>query len=611
MTNKINELVMQGKVEEAYSLLSDQAAQEPDNAQAHFELGSFCYNQGKFAEAERSLRQANSISATASSFYLLGLLLLRAGKHEAAMESFREACELDENFALGHLHWGIALLAMNSLNGALGQFKLACRLNPQLTVAFYEAGVVSYRLGSYVEAAEFFAKATELESNLAEAFNGLGAAQLALQNFSEARQNFEKALSLDETQVQIRLNLAATLMRLAKLEEASRCYQEAINQHNSTIDARSRSYMYNDWGVNLAQLGHIEEAVEKLFQAVDIDPSLAQSRLNLGLVRISLGEYEQAADDFEKLLELEPNYAPALLPQSTVLFLEGRCEEALERLTALQMQGEKTALLSLWKGYCHLALKQFAEAETSFRDSLALEPDNPLSMDGLGAALAFQDQYNEAVAKFKECTEKHPDYAPAHLHLARSYEAAGNIEEALVEYKAAVNKDPDCFLPEKETIESLLKHARFDLVQLKAERLLSALPEDEQGQLALVRALRGQNRQEEAAQALEKLLAQHPNCGVAHMLQGQIYLAGGQLLEADEKFRMAAEFSEPDAGLYFAWAKTLGLLGLHELAIEKLEKANEIDPFDADIYEAWGATLKLLGRYQDAAEIYRKAAEYI
>jgi tetratricopeptide (TPR) repeat protein len=156
-----------------------------------------------------------------------------------------------------------------------------------------------------------------------------------------------------------------------------------------------------------------------------------------------------------------------------------------------------------------------------------------------------------------------------------------------------------------------LKQSQYELVQNKTRKLLELMPSDEESYLSLARAFKGQGKHEDAMQVLNALLQVNPGCGPACVMQGQLYLSQGLLLDADEKFRVASQLFEGDTVLYYGWGKTLGLLGLHELALEKFEKANEIDPFDADTYEAWGATLKILGRYQEAAEIYRKAAEYI
>jgi len=141
--------------------------------------------------------------------------------------------------------------------------------------------------------------------------------------------------------------------------------------------------------------------------------------------------------------------------------------------------------------------------------------------------------------------------------------------------------------------------------------MLNIAPADVDAKLSLARALKAQNKTDEAGELLIRIVETHPNNGPARVLLGQLYLSAGRFAEADEMFRTASELFDGDTFLYYYWGKTLSLLGLHELALEKYSKASEIDPYEADVYDAWGATLKLLGRYADAAGVYKRAAEYI
>jgi len=175
----------------------------------------------------------------------------------------------------------------------------------------------------------------------------------------------------------------------------------------------------------------------------------------------------------------------------------------------------------------------------------------------------------------------------------------------------AIELDPACLEPEKEALDLLMKASQYDLVIARSMRLLDIFPGDSDARLAMARAWKAMNRVNESSELLEALITEEPDNGPAQAMLGQINLAQGRLVEADEKFRAAALAFEGDVELYYSWGKTLSLLGMHELALEKFAKAAEIDPYDGDTYEAWGSTLKILGRYQEAAEVYKRAAEYI
>jgi hypothetical protein len=49
----VNELLSQGRWDEAYSVLAAYVAKQPDDPEALLELGSFCYTAGRFQEQKR------------------------------------------------------------------------------------------------------------------------------------------------------------------------------------------------------------------------------------------------------------------------------------------------------------------------------------------------------------------------------------------------------------------------------------------------------------------------------------------------------------------------------------------------------------------------------
>ncbi len=608
----VHDLVSQGRWDEAHSVLIRWSGQQPNDADVQFQVGSLCYTIGRFADAERFLRGALTSIETPDGHYYLGLTLCKLNRPAEAISCFREACEKKEGFASGHLQWGLALAQMNSFRGALGQFKQALKLNPKLVAAAYQAGIASYQLGQNTDAVEFFAEACEKDQQLAEAFNGLGVALTALGQYEKALSCFEKAWGINDRLPIIQRNWAAALVSMEQLDEAAKHYQEAINMSPKVLEAKERALIYNDWGVNLFRQGRTEDSAERLLHSVNIDPGLISARLNLGIVKNAMQEYEQAADAFEKALEVNPDLPETNMHLGVSYFLLGRFEDALQMLGRVQVGSDNVdPTLDLWVGYTHMALGNLEVAERHFERSVHMNPSSFLAIDSLGVALAMQDRQLEAVEMFKECLRLNDNFGLAHIHLARSLESCGRSGDAMTEYRTAVEKDPGCLMPEKDVLELLLQKSQYDMVLSRTQRLLELIPTDEDTQLALARALKAQNRFEEAESVLATMVAQHPNNGFAHVLEGQIFLSQGKLLEADEKFRAASLLYEGDVSLYYGWGKCLGLLGLHELALEKFQKSNEIDPYDNDTYEAWGATLKTLGRFAEAGDVFKRAADYL
>lgn len=607
----VNDLVNQGRWDEAYSVLLRYASAQPNDPQIEYQLGMLCFNMGKFPESERHLKTSLSITTdSVDAHYQLGLILLKQARPQEAMAEFREACDLKPGFAVGHLHWGIALSHMGSWRGALGQYNQAIKLNPQLVVAYYQAGLASLELGQLQEAGQFFRSATNIDPNLAEGYAGIANTLVALGRHADSLPFFDKAWQLNNQSASLQRQWAAALVELGRYDEASRHYQEAINLGSKSLDAKERALIYNDWGVNLFRQGKAEQAIEKLAYAIDVDANFVTAKLNKGLVHNALEEYEMAAEAFDRVIEHQPDKADAYMLCGISRLLMGRHREALERLSQAQAKGADSQV-NLWLGYANLSLGNKQIAENLFAAAVQGNPESYLACDAWGVSLAQLDRHAEAVERFSRAIQLKNDFALAFLHLARSLEAMGRKDEAMATYRQAVSKDANCLSGEKESLETMIRNAQFELAMTKSLQLLDIAPSDADAQLLLAKSLKGQNRLNECMQVLDSLLEDHPDSGPARSMMGLIYLAQGKLSEADEQFRQSSLLYEGDVTLYYSWGKTLSLLGLHELAVEKFQKAAEFDPYDGDTYEAWGATLKILGRFQEAAEVYKRASEYI
>jgi len=607
----VNDLISQQRWDEAYTALKNFAAQQPNDPGIEYQMGVLCFNMGRFADAEMHLKTSLSISPNPEAHYHLGLTLLKEDRPQEAMPEFREACERKQDFAVGHLHWGLALSAMGKLSGALGQFNQAIKLNPNMASAYYQGGTACFKQGQLAEAVQYFQKACACEPNLGEAYNGLGVTLAEMGNFQDAVSCFDKAWQVDNTLAVVQRNWASALVKMGQFDEAIKHYQESVGVTARVLSAKDRAMAYNDWAVNLFRVNRFDEAAEKLVYAVDVDPSLIDAHMNLGLVRSSMHEYELASEAFEKALNLFPEQQEITMQSAIIFLLLGRYPEALERLAQLQAKGFKGKDLSYWLGYANLALGNTEAALEYFEGALLQDSENFLAMDALGCCLALDDKHADAVPKFEQCITTNPGYALGRLHLARSLEALNQTEHANEEYKMALSLDPNCLSAEKEVIENLLKASQFDAAMSRSLKILEISPLDPEATLALAKVMKVQNRINEAQELIEKLIQGNPGNGPAQVLAGQIYLTQGRFLDADERFRMASELFDGDCPLYYSWGKSLILMGFHELALEKFQKASEIDPYDADVYDAWGAALKHLGKFGEAAEVFKRASEYM
>ncbi len=614
LTQTISDLVSQDKWDDAFAILSRFDVEEIQDAETLCQLSRLAAAIGKFAICETLITAALRLDPQRSTMqYELGLCLLQQNRAAEAINAFRTACELQSDFALGHLYWGIALLQMGNLRGAVGQFHQANKLNPQLAAAHYLAGVSGMRLGIYQEALAEFEQACKANPKFAMAVNAKGLCALALGDLSGAAAFFSRACELDPTLTQAQANLASTLAQLGWFDQAFDHYRKALAADAASLPARERALIYNNWGVSLYLAGLGEEAADKLKQACDIEVNLFEWQINLGLVYLALREFDLAAAIFEKIVAADPSALTALMYCGVSDLLLNKPDPALSKLLAANKRGLSSEELILWLAYSYLSLGDAGAAQKLFESLLRSNASDYIALDGLGSCLALAGNNQAALKEFDRCLQVNPNYGLGQLHRARSLEALGLKDQALAAYEKALGLDPNCLLAEKEMIERLLQDADFAQALLRSLKVLEIDAQDQTANLAVARTLKVQGRLDQALAICQSLIANTAdnNKGAAYSACGEIYVAQGNLVEADEMFRQASQRNEDDATLFLSWGKALSLLGFYELALEKFAKAAQIDPYNGDIYELWGNTLKLLGRFPEAAEVFKTAASYL
>jgi Tfp pilus assembly protein PilF len=85
---------------------------------------------------------------------------------------------------------------------------------------------------------------------------------------------------------------------------------------------------------------------------------------------------------------------------------------------------------SLGKAKNQMAHGDYKDARKHFEQVLSGQPDNPEALVGLADALLGMGHADQAYAKAKQASLRHPNYGPAYLVLARVHEGRGETEQA-------------------------------------------------------------------------------------------------------------------------------------------------------------------------------------
>lgn len=192
-------------------------------------------------------------------------------------------------------------------------------------------------------------------------------------------------------------DLAFELTEKGQNEAAIAGWQRALELDPS--DARART---NLGGLYLRQ-GRLEPAAAEFRRALEAKPESVEARNNLGLVLLQTGQVEEAGRQFRQSLELDPQSMEALVNLGGVYLMQKNYREAVGTLrTAMRLEPGRLPVLGnlawLLATCPDSSARNGAEAVVLAEKAAELSKrQDPILLDGLGAAYAEAGRFEEAV----------------------------------------------------------------------------------------------------------------------------------------------------------------------------------------------------------------------
>jgi len=303
-------------------------------------------------EAQAYLRAALAVRPESSeTLHFLGLALMRAGDHEAAIAAWRRGLGARPDYHHLHVHILDSLKRTGRFEETRQELVARLREHPEDAIANWKMGYILATRRQYSPAAKWMEEAVRLDSDLAMAWFGLGRIyrfldrnEDALKAFGEAAriepykgspllmqgevyedmgeaekalEVYRKALELYPAFPKFRMALAKALARAGRGDEAMVHYRKMMSLHQGTrYVPQSRSALAGA----LAIEGYAKEAREVAVDAVEAcrerlreDENHIPTLVRLGgLLCDSLWEFEEAIAVFKRVVALRPNAHAAL-----------------------------------------------------------------------------------------------------------------------------------------------------------------------------------------------------------------------------------------------------------------------------------------------------------
>jgi TolB-like protein/Flp pilus assembly protein TadD len=198
---------------------------------------------------------------------------------------------------------------------------------------------------SLQKALVYFQQAIRLDQNYSLAYVGLADTYTLLSFFTLAAPNdaFPKAKAAAEKALAIDSTLAEAYTALGQYK----AYYEwdwngAEDQFQKGIALNPNYPLLHHWrSLNLIAMGRMDEARAAMRRALELDPLLLVTNVNLGRIDYYEGRYDQAIKQYERALELDKDFMRTHLRLGLAYVQQGRYHEALvEYNKALEVAGD-------------------------------------------------------------------------------------------------------------------------------------------------------------------------------------------------------------------------------------------------------------------------------
>ena len=373
---------------------------EPKNAQFHFRLGSVLHAQSRFGEAKTALLKSLSLKSDYAAprialakllydvegkvdsakgllqeatilapqaeepRYTLGLIYLREGSSEDAIEIFSDLVSIDSTNSKARMQLGFSFFQSNQLQNAKVELDYAAKAFPYEGSIYNTLGQINMRLKNISVGRAFLDRAMTLEEedaklqplqdilrqfpNHPQAFYNLATMYARFDRLRIAAEHFSQAISLDSTYAPAYLGLGNLFQRLGSTPETRTEYAKrslAYYSKTLTLDPNSAE-AHNNMGLVLLNSGNNEVALSHFEQAVNLQPNTGFYIANLGYLQYKLEKYGVAYETLNKALTLDSTLYAAHETLGDIALHKNEIESALKHWRAIPKKHMREKLLT-------------------------------------------------------------------------------------------------------------------------------------------------------------------------------------------------------------------------------------------------------------------------
>lgn len=205
---------------------------------------------------------------------------------------------------------------------------------------------------------------------------------------------------------------------------------------------RNESIRLMNNGLQLFKQDRLTDALSKLAQAADVDPTNDRAFFYQGLLyEQKLDKFKSAEENYRRALELQPESAEYTYHLGATLAKQRRWPEAVTVLEKALELDPSRAEAHLRLGMALEQLEKFDRAQEVYMQAIRSNPRLPESYNSLGNLYRRFEQYSHAAQVFKNAIQNNPDWAMNYHDLGLVYQAQSRLDDAIAQFEKARNLD--------------------------------------------------------------------------------------------------------------------------------------------------------------------------
>jgi TolB-like protein/Tfp pilus assembly protein PilF len=262
---------------------------------------------------------------------------------ERLTKRYTENNDAYEAYLKGRYMWNKR--TVDSLQKALAYFQQAIRLDPNYSLAYVGLADTYTLLSFFTLAAPSDAfpkakvaaeKALAIDSTLAEAYTALGQFKAYYEwDWNGAEDQFQKGIALNPNYPLLHHWRSLNLIAMGRMDEARAAMRRALELDPLLLVTN----------VNLGRIdyyeGRYDQAIKQYQRALELDKDFMRTHLRLGLAYVQQGRYHEALIEYNKALEIAGDTPQVRAHIAHVMAVSGKKTEALAALAELQERAKR------------------------------------------------------------------------------------------------------------------------------------------------------------------------------------------------------------------------------------------------------------------------------